>query len=909
MLALFMCAMAYQNLAYHAQLGKSFSEKLAKRTAEFALKIALARLQESAGPDGAISAKRSNIYGDNFLNGNDIGIWHASKNDDKYAIKFSRWLTADYDAGSLGKAAEKPDSQMRIAADKFHWKFSIQDESQKIDLSLQDDTRDDYVQLLCPQCSGDKRVAAIFSPKNQSEMVRGNIDFLEQFSLLDGTVGEGIAQHSDSYTLHSHGVPSSLNGLKTDLSTWLLETDFPANAYVFEGKASLPAPPPTWKFLQSFFRLKNQISGKEIPVRPTYPLYRPQYLVDYSQRTLHNLGDDLGASVQHGIYPIVTQLSFSISAAIIDDKLAIKICPKYSLWNPHNISLQQADYQLNALIAARNNDSKICLTIKGTARQPNVPEKILTLPLCAEEIERHLRPIFVLNFRDSFKAGEVKIFSLPLDTELSPTDRAISAAGDCDNCLQIKTDMLASDYSSFTISCTDQNGSQARNWQEFYIRLTHRPTQEILQEIAQLTPANANQNLTFTFQPAENEKLLLTLSAAMKIGTIEGAQAMTGIRWLAFANPRAPYANRTAFQDPSSIFFGQGNIAANWSWQTIFTDSKASFDQQLLRYLDGLVLFDVPSRDHGVLSVATLRHVNWAPLGYLPSTCLGNSSPNPYIPTNYTTFQNVPQGIWPSHCKVESLFDYAYLLNETFFNNFFCSTLNRANNKLVNRRFKILDTEIKPETLLIKGSFNVHSTCEEAWEAYLSSRTNNRGDIIFPRIYRANANQCATFSRYDVRILAKNIATLVKRQALFPTLSAFINRRLSADGATCGLLQQAIFDSNINRGTCKHYISFSKNKAWFNDGAASGYLEEGLENVLSQADVLQALAHFITVRGDTFKIAAKGSWGNHARCCEVVVQRMPTFANAGENDPTSVNLSEVNKKLGRRFNIILFRWL
>jgi len=146
--------------------------------------------------------------------------------------------------------------------------------------------------------------------------------------------------------------------------------------------------------------------------------------------------------------------------------------------------------------------------------------------------------------------------------------------------------------------------------------------------------------LSFTFRSEETEKLLLTLLSAMKIGSLEDAQTETGIRWLAFVNPRAPYINRAVFQDPSSIFFGKECVFGNWSWNVEFTDSKTTLNYRQLRYLNGLVLFDVRSLYYGVLSFATLQYVNWAPFDFLPSTCMGNSNPNPGIPTNCTIFYN-----------------------------------------------------------------------------------------------------------------------------------------------------------------------------------------------------------------------------------------------------------------------------
>jgi hypothetical protein len=114
--------------------------------------------------------------------------------------------------------------------------------------------------------------------------------------------------------------------------------------------------------------------------------------------------------------------------------------------------------------------------------------------------------------------------------------------------------------------------------------------------------------------------------------------------------------------------------------------------------------------------------------------------------------------------------------------------LNIEENKLANQRFKILTTPIGPATLLVKGSFNVHSTSEEAWEAYLNSRINDGNEVIFPKIYNINANQCAFFSKYEAKSLATSIVTLIKQRSLFPTLSTFVNRQLSGE-MSCGLLQ------------------------------------------------------------------------------------------------------------------------
>jgi hypothetical protein len=906
LLSLLISSVAAQNLMYNAQLRREFAKKRARYAALFALKVALARLQESAGVDGVISAKRNNVDSKIAPNGNTIGIWRTYKSEGQYRTEFLRWLAADYDSDNQHNV---PKLQMRDADDTLHWDFAIHDESQKLDLSLQNTTNDNYVKLLCPQQSGYEQVFTIVPDKKHGAFERKNIDFLEQIELFDSKLWHEIANEREEYTLHSYAVLSGQTGLKTDLSTWMTGSNFAANEYIFAGDPALPAPPPTWKFLQSFCKLKDRRSSDGLPVAPTQPLHRPQYMVDYSQRTLANLGDDLGSATNHGIYPIVAQLDFSISAAFIGGELVIKIQPLFALWNPHSLPLQPTDYQLDALIFPQRSDAKICLTISGELRAPMGANHSNILELCSDETEQYLRRIFGLTFNCGFKAGEVKIFSIANDSDATPARITSAISGNYNNCLLLKTGLKASDYTKFTISCTDQNNIQNLNWNEFYIRLIHRPSQAILQEIAQLTPINSGQISPITAQPNDGEKLLLTLSTTMKVGLGEDAQTDSGIRWLAFANPRAPFVNRALFQDPASIFFGQECIPGNWSWNANFTGGKPSPDYQRLNFLNGLILFDIPHRDYGILNIAALQHANWTPFGYLPNACFGNSTSNPYMPANRTIFANASTGIWPSHNRVESLFDYSYLLNESLFDNFFCSTVHgTTEQKLANKRFKILGTKIEPATLLIKGNFNVHSTVEKAWIAYLASRFNGNGEVIFPRIYSQSTDQYASFSKYDVKNLAQSIVALVEQRSLFPVLSSFINRQ-PAENDDPGLLQRAILHSGINRNRSKHHIAFAKGRRWFSDAVASGYLEEGLPTTLSQADLLQGLAHFITVRGDTFRIVAIGTCANASARCEAIVQRMPAFVDPGKNSPEDTALAEVNKKLGRRFEVILFRWL
>lgn len=69
------------------------------------------------------------------------------------------------------------------------------------------------------------------------------------------------------------------------------------------------------------------------------------------------------------------------------------------------------------------------------------------------------------------------------------------------------------------------------------------------------------------------------------------------------------------------------------------------------------------------------------------------------------------------------------------------------------------------------------------------------------------------------------------------------------------------------------------------------------------------------VRGDTFTIRAYGdardSQGDIiARAyCEAVVQRLPDYLDASDEREISFPASSVNKKFGRKFKILQFRWI
>jgi hypothetical protein len=204
----------------------------------------------------------------------------------------------------------------------------------------------------------------------------------------------------------------------------------------------------------------------------------------------------------------------------------------------------------------------------------------------------------------------------------------------------------------------------------------------------------------------------------------------------------------------------------------------------------------------------------------------------------------------------------------------------------------------------------------------LSSVRDRYGEVSFPRFYTGKIHD--VFPSFDGRkiedLSAKLAGVIGQRRAPFATIGDFVNRSVDTNLENCsrvGVLQNAIDVSKINADHSTAIVSFRKKLPHYDEDSASGYLEEDLPMIVNQGDVLQAISHFLCSRGDTFLIRAfgdcvdkSGKVVERARC-EAVVQRLPEYVNDTENAPgdTLGKLSEINKKFGRRYKVILFRWL
>ena len=261
--------------------------------------------------------------------------------------------------------------------------------------------------------------------------------------------------------------------------------------------------------------------------------------------------------------------------------------------------------------------------------------------------------------------------------------------------------------------------------------------------------------------------------------------------------------------------------------------------------------------------------------------------------------------------------------------------------------------------LEVEGMFNINSVSVEAWEAVLrrtrdievpvfssngSVSTAPSEDSVFLRTLIANdtvrtgqsiigagsGNEAlvggfAALNDSQIRDLAVAIVDEVRTRGPFLSLSEFVNRQLSRNTslAMSGAIERAIQVADLNSALEATGLQVTEvppgNPDYKFPEAAMGSTLYGMPGWLRQADVLRPLAPIMSARDDTFTIRSYGdardSSGNIvARAwCELTVQRRADYvypSDEPEINAFSDDLSaEVNRRFGRKFELVSFRWL
>ncbi|MGB0372340.1 MAG: hypothetical protein ACPGN3_13485 [Opitutales bacterium] len=220
--------------------------------------------------------------------------------------------------------------------------------------------------------------------------------------------------------------------------------------------------------------------------------------------------------------------------------------------------------------------------------------------------------------------------------------------------------------------------------------------------------------------------------------------------------------------------------------------------------------------------------------------------------------------------------------------------------------------------------------------SYLSS-TSFSGATEFTG-YRA-------LSDTEIYDLALEIVSIIQTRGPFLSLSEFVNRQLSnvTDDAIAGTIQKAL--DNLARG--KHSAGSSNSDPFNNIKASSFWVDNSTSNIpgvyedyafpeaaegdksfglpgwTRQADILRPIAPILSARDDTFTIRAYGDKRDPSDSsrilakawCQLVVKRTAKFLeddiDAPEALPFSADemTSTINEVMGRRYEIVSFRWL
>ncbi|MDR1433251.1 MAG: hypothetical protein LBI61_02845 [Puniceicoccales bacterium] len=934
----------------------------AKNNALFALGLAVEKLQRLSGNDMRVTAPAqavADVIGHKKYR---TGVWSTEDAELGVPPKFLGWLVSDensenfesiwedktgvwvkvFSSGGSDDVCVSPISIVDGSTTVGKCGFWIADESQKVKINAVDryfksvNFRAKKVRHCCPQAF-DRGMIFGKNSGLENDFILTKVDFPEQLAYLDRSAFEKYSQNGHAFTLHSHGVLSNSRsgGLRRDLSR-LAESGATAKQLLFPRQTDLPAYVPTLGFALSFFNLPRESRNGYMAAIATDPPYMPQAFADYAGATADSPDDDLQSATIHGVFPLLVQANVSIGVANVDGRFAFTFVPQIALWNPYSVDLQRADYSVELLIRPPNGGSAASLTLLAFNDAQQSFSKIGIFPIAIADGKSFPSKVLKLNFSTDLGAGEVKIFSLANSQPVNfDGGNAMSNVGGGQHFAYVDSGVPARGHSAFRLSCTNGNGNVNVGWNCFGWRLIHGQSGKILQEIDELDHLDGSV-LECERAFAEGTGNCFSFSARMKCGIPADASGNCGVRWLANCNPRAPHIGRAVCQEYSSIL-GQNAAAGNWNFTCAVANSTAiaQVNGALVDYLSDLVLFDVPDAVCGVLNVGYLRHANFAPLGYFPSEIFCSSRANPLIPLHKTFHENSTRGaLWPSRGRVESLYDYSYLLNDALLDGYFVSTKNSPDaidadlSCLANRRFKLLshaksaNCENVAEILLVDGPFNVN-TCEAIpWECALSSVKNSYGEMLFPRFYsEKTVDKFPSFDERKVRNLAEAIgASIRQRSQPFSGVGNFANRFVSQNPWDCtraGVLQTAIDESGINSDCERTRINFAKALPLWDDASASGYLEENLPNMVNQGDILQEMAHFLCARGDTFLVRAFGDHVNNSgktmerAYCEAIVQRVPEYVCDRENFPGDAGdaLSETNGKFGRRYKVILFRWL
>ncbi len=977
----------------------------ARSNALLALNVALGRLQEAAGPDqratGAVSVDEGlNVDPSKrhwtavWRNG---GAYDATANVQEYTPELVGILVSgEPTAASLANPANGvtlvgmdsvsdahdvivvPTEQVldRSGAVEGNFAYWVADESTKARVNLTDAYAGDNgnpIPLLAAQRPGLEMLQSpvegedwlgVAYPANHSDL--GMVSDLSGFGLLLSRSGEDyqslVHKHFHDLTAHSRSLLTDQRrgGFKHDLTHMLRHDALPAG-YMYASEDSLLGrtglPGPAWSLLKDFYNLSQSVD----PLNPS--LNVREGLRDHNDSTAHT-------SV---IAPVVTQIKlyfdFSLNAS---GNLRMHMFPAVVMFNPYNVALEPEDYLFQFL----QHNQQTPTTLEVTVVMDDT-----------DSTEQHFGPyafgnsstsglflsgsIFFTAKGLSFGPGEVKVLTLdasaayqgPIDSSLVTAANPDSSRFDA-NALTPGFNDLNYAYVEFSEAVDPAYTPAYYDFQllnsgslRFNLHLMHRSWTDQLAHFDGIGYDNSvsGPGSSAAIEKTDFPNVFANAGFSYKV-------ALNTVRSLASFNLRSNHISTNGYETAGSKLpprhytgnFGLGDFSTDTSvanpdnafYGPSHSDTGAS----------RVVLFEVPPRTPGLVSLGQLQHLDLSTKFIAPaqgadtathngpSYAFGNSISTPLVPTDEYYYND---GTTAWHL-LRTYFDTSYQANEALWDQYFFSTVptnfDPATETLANQRLYILDEAIDMDAsetaaasnLMIEGGFNVNSTSVEAWRALLASvrdydlakyggGVDTGQDNVFSRFSlpyagadispgesdAASWSGVRKLSDAQVDALAIEIVEQVKQRGPFLSLADFVNRELvspaddKAELGLSGALQAAIDLTDINRGLETAAITGAPPESAFpNAEAFEGYRSDFAPGYLSQADLLMSLGPVLTARGDTFVIRCYGDVVDpfdsdvvlSAACLEAVVQRVPEEVTPGGN-------------LGRRFVVVDFQWL
>lgn len=699
-------------------------------------------------------------------------------------------------------------------------------------------------------------------------------------------------------------------GLKQDLTPLVSffpvgsaqEADFQAYLSLVNSPIS-PSESPTFNLIRSWAELGRNSNGLNAVVPPR--IYDP-------------------ATHIHGIQPVLVRAHLFLGASYTDvaepgnDPLRIHMMPVFVLWNPTNISLAPAEYQLEAELPS--GCSIGFLAGEGTTFVTNETFAVPTFfRFRVENLE--------------FKPGECRVLSLSAENSWveysSSTSYLLSPQFNQQHALYV-------DHPDSTVTFSGGSPIVGLNFSR---------------------PTGSRVSFNAAFGGGAGAVLIQDIPDAAAINNLSRNAVAIAASTVTVPPPILYYSAMIAHgwtlsraNTSSWATINYGSLAiANWVGTTTDDPSEPTrqrtFTGPSWRRTQGgrttIALLDQPRRDSPILSLGRIAQMKtggdpsvpaslvWAPRRFFdayPSIHRLNTTIAESLWDRYF-FSGIPLGLAPA-----DLDDPDFRLPNSRMRVYRPSGASPPVNELVYEATGDDPITRSAAHLIVDGAFNVNSQSVDAWRAVLASYAgvpvinNDTGltetggslasAVSFPlggQFIKTTGNQSAQEAPWrgyrrltsgEVNVLANSIvAEVASRHASlgrpFRTMMEFVDSGVLSDAINAAGLNSTLAGSLAGPPTALNV------PGW-----------------ISHWDLLAALDPILTVRSDTFRIRAYGEAVNPIRTnddgtplvegrawCEAIVQRLPEYVDQTANPNAWEPATGRNLTYGRRFRVVHFRWL